>query len=212
MVDCATGELLKETEPAPKYFAQAAASMGHVLLLKESSPTSQIFTFSIVTPLAWALDNSLLSHCGKSGSSTGPNEPGLVLEFPAPVSERDSGLLCNSAKAMASCIDQPGELGPGVGFCWLALVYCQKCSRLTGLNNVFVTAKQVYVPRSAGSRISRMATYTIVPPKHRDAGFLGTIVGDDGARNTCWGLGTEEQAQQWIEADQARKARRPAED
>jgi hypothetical protein len=57
-----------------------------------------------------------------------------------------------------------------------------------------------------------MATYTIVPPKHPDAGFLVTIVGDDGARNTVLGFGSEEQAQQWIEADQAREAQQPAED
>jgi hypothetical protein len=39
-----------------------------------------------------------------------------------------------------------------------------------------------------------MATYTIVSPKHRDAGCLVTIVGDDGARNTVLGFGAEEQA------------------
>ena len=54
-----------------------------------------------------------------------------------------------------------------------------------------------------------MATYTIVSPKHRDAGFLVTIVGDEG---TVLGFGSEEQAQQWIEADQAREAQQRAAD
>jgi hypothetical protein len=55
-----------------------------------------------------------------------------------------------------------------------------------------------------------MATYTIVSPKQHDAGFLVTIVGDDGARNTVLGFGSEEQAQQWIEADRAREAQQRA--
>src|SRR3954451_20792246 len=87
----------------------------------------------MVTPLALAADSAPESHFGKSGSSIGPYEAGLELEFPAPVSESDSGLLCSFAKEIASCIDHPGEVRPGVGSCSLALSYCQKCSRLTGL-------------------------------------------------------------------------------
>src|ERR1700735_5370835 len=90
----------------------------------------------MVTPFARAVDSAPESHFGKSGSSIGPKDAGLIVElveFPAPVSESDSGLLCSLANAIASCIDQPGEVSPGVGFCWVALLYCQKCSRLTGL-------------------------------------------------------------------------------
>jgi hypothetical protein len=57
-----------------------------------------------------------------------------------------------------------------------------------------------------------MATYTIISPKQRDAGFLVAIVGDDGARNTVLGFGSEEQARRWIEADQAREAQQRATD
>jgi hypothetical protein len=48
-----------------------------------------------------------------------------------------------------------------------------------------------------------MATYTIVSPKHRDAGF---------SRYHRRRFGSEEQAQQWIEADQAREAQQRAAD
>lgn len=55
-----------------------------------------------------------------------------------------------------------------------------------------------------------MSTYTIVPPKQPQGGYLIQIVGDDGARQTMLGFNSEAQAEAWIEADRRRDAQRVA--
>ena len=56
-------------------------------------------------------------------------------------------------------------------------------------------------------------TYTIVPPKRQEqAGYIIHIIGDDGARHTILGFGSEEQAQTWVEADRQREANHMAAD